>query len=686
MRALERFGSMVDRARGGASTASRARLGIDTVTAVVDRFNPVFGGPAAPLKTEALFGAFGPSLMPRASVHQGMAAGLSVLAAEVVGRAVDAGIRRLVPSSASLTARVVARTAVTAAGLAIGRIPAHDDESTAVASLRTAGRLTAAGAAGGAIHETGVELRSRVPSHSGARPIITGLASFAGAMVYARRLLVQRQQVVQKWTADDKAASLGPAIGIGFAVATVGRGIGHAFARSRGASVRFFGDDPVRATIGRGVNAGAWAAAGAALYTAGVGSIARANEKIEPAYATPPSSPYVSGGPNSISPFEELGQQGRRFVTDVVTPDLIESTLGDPAVAHPIRAFVGVNSEPLYPSARSEMMLDELERLGAFDRSHLLLVSPTGTGWVDQTMIESAELLTRGDIATACIQYGRGPSFLEVQKVHLGRSQFRGLLWGVKLRLHGLPPDQRPKVLVFGESLGAWSSSDVVMHQGIAGFDHYGIDRALWFGLPGLAKWSKTGMRQGSGALVPPGTVRAFDHFAQYASLSEDERERLRAVVVDHDNDPIAQMAVRWAVKRPPWLDGDERGRNVPEGMHWMALVTFVQVLVDAMNAMRVVPGEFRSFGHDYRADTADFVRAAYRLPPVTQEQMDRTIDTLRRLEVERGERIKRANTESPELGRRIKRPGRWRRAHDGVDADESAVRRTTGQAPADIQ
>jgi hypothetical protein len=39
-------------------------------------------------------------------------------------------------------------------------------------------------------------------------------------------------------------------------------------------------------------------------------------------------------------------------------------------------------------------------------------------------------------------------------------------------------------VLVFGESLGAWTSSDVVMFQGIEGFDHYRIDRALWVGLP----------------------------------------------------------------------------------------------------------------------------------------------------------------------------------------------------------
>jgi hypothetical protein len=59
-------------------------------------------------------------------------------------------------------------------------------------------------------------------------------------------------------------------------------------------------------------------------------------------------------------------------------------------------------------------------------------------------------------------------------------------------------------VLVFGESLGAWTSSDVVMFQGIEGFDHYGIDRALWVGLPWLAKWSRSGMIRGSHTLVRP--------------------------------------------------------------------------------------------------------------------------------------------------------------------------------------
>ena len=665
-----------------------------TAVWAADRFNPITNSPSAPLKTRALLASFGPSLMPRAAMHQGMAAGLSVLAADLVVSAVDASIRRIAPNTAPLTVRLGARAAVAAAGLAVSRIPETDDEPTAKASVRSAGRLASAGAIGGMIYQTSIAAKERYPAKSPMRPIIVGAAGFAATMVYSKNLLAERQSVIKRWTKDDKPATLAASIGIGLGVATVSRGIGRGYLASRRGMSGYFGPDPTTALVGRTINNAIWAAGGYSFYSSVVALIARSNEKIEPAYAKPPESEYVSGGPKSISPFFEVGLQGRRFLTDVVTPDLIESTLGEKAVAHPIRAFVGVNSDPLYPSGRSEMMLDELERLGAFDRKYLLLVSPTGTGWVDQTMIESAEILTRGDIATACIQYGRGPSFLEVQKVHLGRSQFRGLLWGVRERLRGMPEDKRPKVLVFGESLGSWSSSDVVMHQGIAGFDHYGIDHALWFGLVGLAKWSKTGMRQGSSQLVPPGTVEAFDNFGEYEQLSVDERKKLRAVIVDHDNDPIAQMSFRWAVKRPPWLDGEARGRNVPEGMQWVPLITFVQIMVDAMNAMRTVPGQFKSFGHDYRGDTAHFVHAAYQLDDVTDEQMDKVVDTLKQLELERGERIKTTKAEATEDGDAPKRTNRPRRAKPGVylrdrtpmDADEPAVEITPGDAPGDIQ
>jgi hypothetical protein len=64
--------------------------------------------------------------------------------------------------------------------------------------------------------------------------------------------------------------------------------------------------------------------------------------------------------------------------------------------------------------------------------------------------------------------------------------------------------------------------------------------------------------------------------------------------------------------------------------MGWIPVITFVHVAVDAMNAMRTVPGEFKSFGHDYRADTARFARAALGLPAVTDEQMQAVERVLR--------------------------------------------------------
>jgi uncharacterized membrane protein len=424
-------------------------------------------------------------------------------------------------------------------------------------------------------------------------------------------------------------------------VNNIGRLIGFSYKASRDSLISFAGPGFTKNVLGRVANAALWAAGASALYNSGVGYIGRANEKIDPGYAIPPESPLVSGSEDSIMPFELLGQQGRRYVSDVATPELIEATMGEAATAQPIRVYVGYNAEPIYLTGRAELALQELERTGAFDRDYLLLVSPTGTGWVDHTMIEAVELLTRGNVATCCIQYGRFPSFLSLQKVSLGRRQFRLLLYGIAARLAERPPEKRPKVLVFGESLGAWASSDVVMYQGIGGFDHYGIDRALWIGLPGLAKWSRNGMVRGSSELVPEGTVGVFDHPDEIEALTDEERSRLRAVILSHANDPIAALVPDIAVQEPEWLKADPRGRGVPGSMQWIPITTFVQTMIDAANAMVTVPGEFLSFGHDYRADTARMVHAAYNLPSVTDEQMTRVEQALRNLELERSARIK---------------------------------------------
>ncbi len=417
--------------------------------------------------------------------------------------------------------------------------------------------------------------------------------------------------------------------------------MGVGFRTSRNALISWAGPGLTKNALARVANAGLWGLGASTLYNAGVGYIGRANEKVDPGYAEPPDSPLVSGSPDSVLPFELLGQQGRRYVNDVATDELIEEVMGEPAKAHPIRVYVGFNSEPIYLTGRAELALTELERTGAFDREYLLLVSPTGTGWVDHTMIEAAEILTRGNIATCCIQYGRFPSFLSLQKVSLGRRQFRLLLYGIRARLLERPPEKRPKVLVFGESLGAWASSDVIMYQGISGFDHYGIDKALWVGLPGLAKWSRNGMAQGSSDLVPEGTVRVFDQPDEIEALSAEERQRMRASILSHDNDPIAALSPDIAFREPHWLKVADRGRGVPASMQWIPIVTMLQTAIDAANAMVTVPGDFQSFGHDYRADTARMVHAAYDLPPVTPEQLASVERVLRSLEMERAQRIK---------------------------------------------
>jgi uncharacterized membrane protein len=459
-------------------------------------------------------------------------------------------------------------------------------------------------------------------------------------LYWGSRRLRAREAAIKRWPLP-QTTTLPATLATSYAVTAVGTGLSKGFVLTRSLLEAYFGPGPGKRLLARLANAGVWAAGGVAAYNAGVSYIGRANEKVEPGYATPPPSPLVSGSPQSLVPFADLGQQGRRFVTDVVTPQLIKEVMEEDAVTHPIRTYVGFDSEPLYPTGRAELALAELARTGAFDRSWLLLVSPTGTGWVDHTLIETAELLARGDIATCCVQYGRYPSFLSVQKVALGQAQFRLLLWGVKQRLEERPPERRPRVLVFGESLGAWTSSDVVMFQGIEGFDHYGIDRALWVGLPWLAKWSRSGMARGASELVPAGSVGVFDRHEQLAALSEEDRSRLRAVILSHDNDPIAVFGPDLLVQRPPWLADGQRGRGVPPAMRWFPLITFVQTAMDAANAMVSVPGKFASFGHDYRANMVRFVQDAYQLPAASEQQIGRIEQMLVSLELDRAERIK---------------------------------------------
>ena len=168
-------------------------------------------------------------------------------------------------------------------------------------------------------------------------------------------------------------------------------------------------------------------------------------------------------------------------------PDLsIETVMGEPARA-PVQVYVGLDSAAS-KRERVELALAEMERTGAFDRSLIMLVSPTGTGYVNYVAVAAAQYLSRGDVATVTMQYSKRPSPLSLGKVKDAREQNR-LLWLRILERLRDRPGPRPRVVVFGESLGAHTSQDVFLHWGTLGPEALGIDRALWIGTPYGSGW-----------------------------------------------------------------------------------------------------------------------------------------------------------------------------------------------------
>src|SRR6516165_5485592 len=110
---------------------------------VVASWHPIAGSPASALEAEAVLGAFAPSLMPRASLHQGVAAGMAVLAARGVAGIAELGTGVLSGGSSSLRPRLAAAAAIVAAGQGLARIRVADDESLALSAARSGGRLMA---------------------------------------------------------------------------------------------------------------------------------------------------------------------------------------------------------------------------------------------------------------------------------------------------------------------------------------------------------------------------------------------------------------------------------------------------------------------------------------------------------------------------------------------------------------
>ena len=275
-------------------------------------------------------------------------------------------------------------------------------------------------------------------------------------------------------------------------------------------------------------------------------------EAVEGAFATAPGSSMVSGGPGSLVSWDSLSREGRRNVSTVLPARLIEQVMGEPAAAEPIRIFVGLESAPT-EYERRDLVLGELQRTGAFDRELLMVISPTGTGYVNYVAVEAAEYMTRGNIASVAMQYSLRPSALSLDRVAEGRLQYRMLIDAIHNQLAGRPAAQRPRVVIFGESLGAWTSQDAFEHRGTQGLIDAGIDRAIWIGTPYMSKW-KQEVLGGDRPDVDRSLLGCFNDFGQLQALGREARERLRYVMVTHDNDGVACFGPDLLARAPDWL------------------------------------------------------------------------------------------------------------------------------------
>lgn len=495
-----------------------------------------------------------PSLLPRPWALQALVSGISMLIGYGAGCGIAAAVRRV--RRRDTPAPGWAWPVLVAAGTMV-----------ATASLHLAG-----GWQQEVRHLTGMPPASWHPA-----PILLGAVAVAGSLLVLVRVL--------RWVTGALARWLGRRV-------------------SRPAAA-------VAAVLVVAVTGGTLCYGG---FVAATDRLAAVANHHTPAGVQRPDSWYVSGGPGSLVPWETLGAQGRAFTAGAVpVADLTgfgRARAGGAAgpVRPPVRVYVGAESAPDL-TARAALAVRELERTGGLDRSLLVIVSTTGTGWVNPAVADSVEYLYGGDTAVVAMQFSYLPSWVSfLTDRQRAAEAATALIGAVRQRVAQLPPQRRPTVLVYGESLGAyavehsWGSVPELMS---------GVDAALLVGPPRGPLWRDvTAARQVGSPVWRP--LFQDGRGVRFANGGDDllgAGPPPHLVYLQHASDPIVWWCPELLWQRPAWLSG-ERGPDVSGRMRWYPVVTFWQVTVDLLTSTAVAPGH----GHAYRRDIADAVAAL--VPP----------------------------------------------------------------------
>lgn len=316
-----------------------------------------------------------------------------------------------------------------------------------------------------------------------------------------------------------------------------------------------------------------------------------------------PTSPLRSGSGHGGQTWEQLGRRGQIFAACGPDADGIEAVTGSAAL-EPIRAYAGFDTD-LDTSVR--VAIEELRRTGAFDRAHLCVAIPAGRGWVNEFTVQGFEYLTGGDCATVAVQYTHlASAFALIANRDTPKAAARAVLAAIEAELAERPRGRRPRLFVTGESLGSYAGQSAFADTD----DLLGrVQGALWIGTPGFTEiWQVlTRSRQrGSPEITPVISNGARIRFASRPrELDEDAYGRPlgvwknpRVAYLQHASDPMVWWNSRLAFREPDWMR-ERAGRDVNPHLRWWPIVTWFQVLIDQLTSLDTPPGH----GHIYEDD-----------------------------------------------------------------------------------
>lgn len=310
-----------------------------------------------------------------------------------------------------------------------------------------------------------------------------------------------------------------------------------------------------------------------------------------------PTDPGKTGSTASLVKWKELGRMGRRFIASGPRAAEISAITGQ-AAQEPVRVYVGLAGAGT-AQARAKLALDELKRQRGFDRAVLVVITPTGTGWIDPSAMDTVEYLHHGNVASVAMQYSylNSPLSLLFQPEY-GAEAARALFAEIYGYWTTLPKDKRPRLYLHGLSLGALNSE-----KSAELFETIGdpIAGALWSGAPFESRFWRAitaNRNPGSPAWLPQFRDSRFVRFMNQngATVPSDAPwGAMRVVYLQYASDAITFFAYSDAYQAPAWLS-DPRGPDVSPELRWYPIVTMLQLALD----MAVATNTPMGFGHVY--------------------------------------------------------------------------------------